>query len=218
MLPSNVITVCSVARLDTGHLLAHQNEMPVGAATLTGRVADGGVTFTLEAFVLQPADPVGDLLSWLDHHLAEDGATIAGYQLAAALQLLTILPGAHRSPALRNLAGNGRQQVIDLSARPLGAAPLVFHDACAHAGISCAPVDPTARFAAWCSGDVDQIAYALEVDVIATWLLIMHRIALSTPLGAKVTTAMDPHLKQWLRETDSSAARFHSHSIEMIAG
>lgn len=142
------ITVVSIAKLDVGHQLGQPLAIPVGAAALTGRLDSTAAQFTLDSFVLRPSDPAGALLAWLDQRLIDERATIAGYQLAEATDLLETLPGACWSPALRSLAGAGLQPLINFSARELHGEVLSLHEACAHSRICFARVDDTQRFTA----------------------------------------------------------------------
>jgi len=218
MLPSHIITACVLANLDIGRQFGRRHEVPVGAATFTAHAEHGQVSFTLDTFVLRPADPAGDLLAWLDRKLIDPGATLAGYQLPRAAALLARLPGASWSSALRELTGRGRHEVVDLSARRERGCLLTFQEACEASRIACAPLDPTKRSAAWWANDTDGIARDLEVDGIATLRLILRRIADRTLLGRKVATAMNEHLAVWLRNTTTPAACIHRTDLGKVAG
>jgi hypothetical protein len=217
MLPPPVLTTVTIARLDIGHHLGRPRAIPIGAATLTGRVQGSGVHFHLDSFVLQPSDPAEKLLAWLDHRLAEEQVTIAGYQLSGATALLDALPGACWSSGLRSMAGVGAQPVMDLSARELRGAPLTFEQACLHAGIRCSRIEPSERFSAWCRSDTDQIEHQTQVDAIASWRLIIKRLCSLDQHGARVVAAINEHLAGWLRTSSSGAARLHASDIAATA-
>jgi len=218
MLPSHIITSCVLANLDIGHQFGRRHEVPVGAATFTARAEHGEVNFTLDTFVLKPADPPGDLLGWLDRKLIEPGTTLAGYQLPRAATLLARLPGGSWSSAVRELTGGGRHEVLDLSARQERGRLVTFQEACEVSRIACAPLDPAKRFAAWCANDTNGIARDLEVDGIATLRLILRRIADRTLLGRKVAAAMNAQLTVWLQDTATPAARIHRTDLGKVAG
>lgn len=213
MLPLPVITVITIARLDIGHHLGRRRAIPIGAAAITGRIHGSSIHFMLDSRVLQPSDPTDDLLAWLDQRLAGESATIAGYQLSAAAGLLEKLTCAGSSRGLRSLAGLGPQPLMDLSARELRGEPLTFQQACAHARIPCSSVDPSDRFAAWCRSDTDLIDHQTQVDAVATWRLVMKRLAALDEQYATIVAAMNEHFVAWLRTTSNAAARLHASDI-----
>lgn len=219
MLPFPTITVVHIARLDIGHHLNLRRAIPIGAAILTARIGDTGAVFDLNSFVLQPSDPADDLLRWLDAHLAASEATLAGYRLAEATGLLGALPNAAWSPALRSLSGCGSQCVLDLSAHEQDGRSLPFDQACTQACILHAPFEPTARFTAWCKGSTDWIVDQIEVDAIATWRLVMQRLAaMPDPLAVRIVTAIGTHFVAWLRAESRPASRLHFADLEAVAG
>jgi len=208
MLPTPIISALSVARLDVGHHVGVDRQIPIGAAILTAELRGPLVHFTLGSCVLQPSDPGGWLLTWLDEQLLREGATIAGYRLDDDAALLDHLPGAEWSPCIRALAGCGQQYALNLTASRDGE-PLTFAQACANIGILCAPVDPARRFAAWLRSDVSQIGRDVQVDAIAVFRLVIRRLAALNPVGRSIAAAISNHLAAWLGETDHPAAQAH---------
>lgn len=217
MLPTPTITTLSIARLDIGHHLGLDRQIPIGAAVLTARLSGRQVRFALESRLLQPSDDPDTLLSWLDGHLTGTGVTIAGYRLDDAHRLLAKLPAADWSPCLRGLAGCGPQPLLDLSAGEIDGRALTFAEACACSGIVCASIDPDMRFAAWCRSDIDRIDHETQVDVLAAFRLVLHRIAAIEPVGRKIAAAMSTHFAAWLHETDNSAVRLHARDLGSFA-
>lgn len=207
MLPSHIITAVTFARLDIGAAIGKETPTLVGAATFTGHVARGGVKFSLDAAVLSAKDAPDALVNWLDLRLRDDNTTIAGFDLRSDARLLEALPLGCWSPAVRVLAGHSRP-VIDLGASEDGA-PISFQACCARLGVPCATPDPTRLFTAWCAGQSDTIAHALELDVIATWRMTMLQIAARSSLGANVQRVIDGYLATWLKSADFAAAEMH---------
>lgn len=210
------ITVVNIARLNVGHQLGRSLAIPVGAAVLTGQLDSVTAQFTLNSFVLGPSDPSDALLAWLDQRLIDERATIAGYQLAEATELLETLPSACWSPALRSLAGAGLQPLIDLSARELHGHVLPLHEACAHSRICFARVDDTQRFTTWCRSDVALIDRETQVDVIVTWRLFMKRLAVLNDHSGRVVSELSEHFTAWLRAQPGGAARLHAADMAQI--
>ncbi|MEH3047193.1 hypothetical protein [Sphingomonas adhaesiva] len=208
MLPTPIITALSVARLDIGHLVGVDRQIAVGAAILTAELRGPLVQFSLGSCVLQPSDPAGSLLTWLDEQLLREGATIARYRLDDDAALLDHLPGAEWSPCIRALAGCGQQYALNLTASRDGE-PLTFAQACANMGILCAPSDPGRRFAAWLRSDVSVIARDVEVDAIAVFRLVIRRLAALNPVGRSIAAVISNHLAAWLGEADHPAAQAH---------
>lgn len=213
MLPTPTITTLSIARLDIGHHLGLNAHIPVGAAILTARLDGRAVLFTLEGRLLQPSDDPAMLLGWLDGQLTGIGSTIAGYRLDDIHALLAKLPNAERSPCLRTLAGCGPQPLLDLSAQQVNGRPLTFAEACTWSDIICTSIDPDARFAAWCRSDIDRIDHETQVDAIAAFRLILHRMSATAPIGRKIAAAMSTHFAAWLREADNAAAQLHASNL-----
>lgn len=118
----------------------------IGAATFTGRIENGSVSFALDAAVLSARDPADTLLSWLDQRLESDHTTLAGFDLYRHLPLLKAMPLARWSPAIRALTGRGRA-VIDMSASEGGQASS-FSLCCSALGVPCAKPDHTSNFTA----------------------------------------------------------------------
>ncbi len=208
MLPTPIITTLSVARLDVGHHLGIERKIPVGAAVLTAQIDGAWVRFTLDSCILKPTDTVDGLLLWLDRHLTSQDVTITGYRLEDMVALLDRLPGAEWSPCLHALASCGQQQVLDLSASVNGA-PLTFPQACAESQILCAPVDPDRRFAAWVRSDVGDIEQDAQLDVLAAFRLVLHRLPALRPGGHITVDAIAGHFAAWLEEADYAVARLH---------
>lgn len=209
MFQTPIITVLSVAALDIGHRIGLDCQIPVGAAVLTVRVQEPAPHFSLNSCVLQPSDAANSLLIWLDQHLTTDETTITGYRLSEAASLFSRLRGTAWSPSLHALAGEGPQCVIDLSARA-GEDRLNFQQACGHARIICAQTDPDRRFAAWIHSKVDDIEQSVQLDVLATFRLVLSRLAALNGLGQSVATAMGKHFSEWLQQEDCAAAQAHS--------
>lgn len=216
MLPLPVITAMTIAQLDIGHHLGCRRAIPIGAATLTGRLERTDIHFTLNSFVLQPSDSAQMLLTFLDEKLAHGQATIAGYRLSSAVALLGALPDASWSPALRTLAGAGSQSIMDLSAHDPRGEPLTFEQACLHARIPCSAVNPTERFSAWCRSDTDRINHQTQVDAIASWRLVMNRLGAISRPGSRIIAAMNKQLAAWLHTSSTAAARLHAEDIGAI--
>ena len=208
MLPTPIITALSVARLDIGHHVGVDRQIAVGAAILTAELRGPLVQFSLNSCVLQPSDPAGSLLTWLDEQLLREGATIAGYRLDDDAALLDHLPGAEWSPCIRALAGCGPQYSLNLTASHDGE-PLTFARACATMDILCAPADPERRFSAWLRSDVGQIERDAQVDAIAVFRLVIRRLAALNPVGRSIAAVISNHLAAWLGEADHPAAQAH---------
>ncbi|MFK3889204.1 hypothetical protein [Sphingomonas sp. NPDC079357] len=208
MLPTSIISALSVIKLDVGHHVGIKREMPVGGAVLTATLQGSGVRFSLDSCILRPSDPTDTLLLWLNRHLMREGVTITGYQLDDAVALLDRLPGAQWSPVLRTLAGCGNQYVLDLSAR-LNGDPVTFQQACTHSQILCAPTDAGRRFASWMRSDVYDIQQDAQVDAIASFRLVIRRLAMLNPVARGVAGAMAGCFATWLEEADCPAAKAH---------
>ena len=208
MLPSPIITALSVARLDVGHRLGVDRQIPIGAAILTAELHGPDIHFALDRCVLQPSDPAEWLLTWLDEQLLREGATIAGYRLNDDAALLDHLPGAEWSPCIRALAGCGQQYALNLTASH-DDKRLTFAQACANMGILCAPVDPGHRFASWLRSDVSEIEGQVQIDAIATFRLVIRRFAALNPVGHSIAAVLSDHLSVWLGESDHAAAQAH---------
>ena len=208
MLPSPIITALSVARLDVGHRLGVDRQIPIGAAILTAELHGPDIHFALDSCVLQPSDPAEWLLTWLDEQLLCDGATIAGYGLDDDVALLERLPGAKWSPCIRALAGCGQQYALNLTASH-EEKRLTFAQACANMGILYAPVDRGRRFASWLRSDISEIEGQVQVDAIATFRLVIRRFAALNPVGHSIAAVLSDHLSAWLGESDHAAAQAH---------
>lgn len=208
MPPTPTITTVNVAALDVGRRLGLNRQIPIGAAVLTARLQGSTVHFSLDSYILRPSDQAGALLAWLDERLTTEGATITGYRMKDAIALLDRLPGAEWSPALRALAGCGQQYLLDLSAS-VDDAPLTLQEACVHSQILCAPVDPNRRFADWVRSDVSGIEQDAQVDAIATFRLVIRRLARVNPVGRSIAAAISSHFAEWLGEADYAATRLH---------
>jgi hypothetical protein len=208
MLPTPIISALSVTGLDVGHHVGIEREMPVGAAVLTATMQGPGVRFSLDSCILRPSDPTDTLLLWLDRHLMREGVTITGYQLDDAVALLDRLPGAEWSPVPRTLAGCGNQYVLDLSAR-IDGNPVTFQQACTHSQILCATTDAGRRFASWMRSDVREIQQDVQVDAIASFRLVIRRLALLNPVARGVAGVIADGFAAWLEEADCAAAKAH---------
>lgn len=208
MLSTPIITALSVARLDVGHHVGVDRQIPIGAAILTAELRGPLVYFALGSCVLQPSDPAGWLLTWLDEQLLREGATIAGYRLDDDAALLDRLPGAEWSPCIRALAGCGQQYALNLTASHDGDR-LSFAQACANMGILFAPADPACRFATWLRSDVGEIERDVEVDAIATFRLVVRRFAALNPVARNIAAVLSNRLAAWLGESDHAAAQAH---------
>lgn len=218
MLPAPTITTLNIAALDVGHRLGLNRQIPVGAAVLTARLTGRTVDFNLHSCVLKPSDPASTLLIWLDQHLTGESSTIAGYRLDDAAALLTRLPGAEWSPSLRALTGCGMQAILDLSARDAGGATLSFIEACTLSGILCADINRDTRFAAWCRSDTDRIDHDAQLDVIASFRLVLERVADLETIGPRIADALAARFTAWLGEATNAAARHHAGDLNLITG
>lgn len=216
MLPTPVLTTLAVTRLEIGHSLGLDRAIPIGAAVLTARLKGASVRFTIVSHTLQPSDAADNLLLWLDQHLTSPDATICGYRLTEAAGLLSRLPGADWSPALRAVVGCGAQPVVDLTGRS-DDGPLTFGQACRLSRILCAPADPDERFAAWCRSDTARIDHHAQVDVIAAFRLVLRRIAALDPIERKISDAMSAHFTTWLCASPNAVARAHVGDLETPA-
>jgi len=216
MLPTPIITALHVAPLDVGHHVGVERQMPVGAAVLTATLQGSQVRFDLDSCILRPADSTDSLLLWLDRHVMREGVTIAGYGLDDAVALIDRLPGAEWSPVLRALAGCGNQYALDLTARSDGELA-TFQQACAHSQILCAPVDANRRFADWMRSDVRGLAHDAEVDALATFRLIIRRLAVLNPIARGIVGAIAGHFAAWLEQADHPAAQAHVADLLSVA-
>lgn len=216
MLPTPTITALHLVPLDVGHHVGIERQMPVGAAVLTATLHGPRVHFTLDSCILRPSDPTDRLMGWLDRHVMRDDATIAGYRLDDAVALLDRLPGAEWSPVLRALAGCGQQHALDMTARS-GGELVSFQQACACSDILCAPVDADRRFADWMRSDVRGLAHEAEVDALATFRLIIRRLAVLNPIARGIVGAIAGHFAAWLEQADHPAAQAHVADLLSIA-
>ena len=216
MLPSPTITALHLVPLDVGHHVGIVRQMPVGAAVLTATLRGRHVHFALDSCILRPSDPTDRLMGWLDRHVMRDDATVAGYRLDDAVTLLDRLPGEEWSPVLRALAGCGQQHALDMSARS-GGELVTFQQACAGSGILCAPVNANRRFADWMRSDVRGIAYNAEVDALATFRLIIRRLAVLNPMARRIVGAIAGHFAAWLEQADHPAAQAHVADLLSVA-
>lgn len=208
MLPTPTITALHLVPLDVGHHVGIERQMPVGAAVLTATLRGPHVHFALDSCILRPSDPTDTLMDWLDRYVMRDDVTIAGYQLDDAVALLDRLPGEEWSPLLRALAGCGQQHALDMTARS-GEEPVTFQQACACSGILCAPVDANRRFANWMRSDVRGLAHDAEVDALATFRLVIRRLAVLNPIARGIVGAIADHFAIWLEHADHPAAQAH---------
>jgi hypothetical protein len=204
---SHIITAVCFAVLDLGQELEKSNPQVIGAATFTGHVEAGVVTFALHACVITAKDPGDTLIAWLDNRLGDDRTTLAGFDLRDSVRLLEALPMARWSAAVRNLGGRGRT-VIDMGA-DLDGEPVPLGKCCEALQIPCATPDPVRDFTAWCTGKGESVVEALQLDVIAVWRLAMHQIAARSSLGFRVNAVIEGHLATWLRGADFPAAAVH---------
>lgn len=208
---SHVITAVCFARLDVGHELENSNPQIIGAATFSGSIQGGIVTFALDTAVLTAKDPGEGLISWLETRLGDDRTTLAGFELKESVRLLKTLPRARLSAAVRNLGGRGRT-IIDLGADKDGE-PITLGECCAELSIPCATPDPARDFIGWCTGRGEKIVDTLQLDVIAVWRLAMHQIAARSSLGFRVHEVIETHLATWLRAADFPAAAVHLEAL-----
>jgi hypothetical protein len=216
MLPTPTITALHLVPLDVGHHVGIDRQMPVGAAVLTATLQGPHVHFTLDSLILRPSDPTDTLMGWLDRQVMRENVTIAGYQLADAVALLDRLPGAESSPVLRALAGCGQQHALDMTARSAGI-PVTFQQACACSGILCAPVAVDRRFADWMRSDVRGLVHDAEVDALATFRLIIRRLAILNPIARGFVGAIAGHFAAWLEQADHPAAQAHVADLLSVA-
>jgi len=214
MLPTPIITTLHVASLDVGHHVGVERQIPVGAAVLTATLQGPQVRFSLDSCILRPSEPADTLLLWLDRHLMREGVTIAGYRLNDAIALLDRLPGAKWSPVLRALAGCGQQYALDMSARSDGKL-VSFQRACACSDILYARVDADRRFADWMRSDVRDIERDAQVDALATFRLVIRRLAFLNPNARGIVDAIAGHFATWLEQADHPAA--HAHVADLLS-
>lgn len=216
MLPTPIITALHVAPLDVGHHVGIERRMPVGAAVLTATLQGPRVRFSLDSCILQPSDPTDTLLIWLDQHLIREGVTITGYQLNDAVAMLSCLPGAEWSPVPRAIAGCGQQYALDLTARSAGT-PVTFQQACGCSGILCAPADTGRRFAEWIRSNVDGLEQDAQLDVIASFRLLIRRLASTNPVSRSIAAAISDNFATWLEQADHPAAQAHVADLLFVA-
>lgn len=216
MLPTPIISALHIAPFDIGHHVGIERQMPIGAAVLTATLQGSQVHFDLDSCILRPSDPTDRLLLWLDRHVMREGVTIAGYRLDDAVTLLGRLPGAEWSPVLRALSGCGQQYALDLTARSDGEL-VTFQQACAHSQILCAPVDADRRFADWMRSNVRGLAHDAEVDALATFRLVIRRLAVLNPLARGIVGAIADHFAAWLEQADHPAAQVHVADLLSVA-
>jgi hypothetical protein len=216
MLPTPIITALHITPLDVGHHVGIERQMPVGAAILTATLQGPQVRFDLDSCILRPSDPTDKLLAWLDGQLTREDVTIAGYRLDDAVALLHRLPGAEWFPVLRAMAGCGQQHALDMSARSAGIS-VTFQQACAHSQILCAPVDADRRFADWMRSDVRGLAHDAEVDALATFRLVIRRLAVLNPIARGIVGAIADHFAAWLEQADHPAAQAHVADLLSVA-
>jgi hypothetical protein len=184
---------------------------------LTCHVENGHVDFRLDAKVLRPGDPLTELLVWIDENLPDDRIVLAGYRLGDVVRRLRAMPHAQLCWALRCLAGRGSHGTIDLSERDAEGRLLAFREACAQQGVVCGSTSPSERFAAWCIGDADRIAHDLHLDTLATWRLLLKRIAERTALGREVAVAIERAFIAWLSTAGFAAAQVHLNDLQQRA-
>ncbi len=208
MLPTPIISALHIAPLDVGYHVQVEREMPIGAAILTATLHGPQVRFSLDSCILRPSDPTDMLLLWLDRHLMREGVTIAGYRLDDAVTLLDRLPGAEWSPVLRAMAGCGQQYALDVIARSDGEL-VTFQQACALSGILCAPADAGRRFADWIRSDIDGLELDARLNVIASFRLLIRRLASINPVSRSIAAAISGHFAVWLEQADHPAAQAH---------
>lgn len=217
MLPHHIVTAVHFLTLNLTHRLPMPLPRVIGVSLFTGRVDTGQIRFALDSFVPSPADPPAMLLSWLEQYL-HDRATLAGYRLGDAAALLRKMPGARRSPVLRALAGQNDQPIIDMVALRGDGRPLPFASACAQAGLPCSAASAADDFTGWMTGRRAALVHQLEVDVLASWRMAMHRLARQAALGSRVTASIDAHLATWLRQVDFPAGAIHLESLARTTG
>ena len=61
--------------------------------------------------------------------------------------------------------------------------------------------------------DMDRIAHALHLDVLACHRLVMRRIAAKSAIGAEVAEIVERSFIDWLWVAGSAAARVHLNQI-----
>lgn len=190
--------------------------MPVGASILTATLQGPQVRFDLDSCILRPSDPTDKLLAWLDGQLTREGVTIAGYRLDDAVALLDRLPGAEWSPVPRAMAGCGQQYALDVIARSDGEL-VTFQQACARSGILCAPANSGRRFADWIRSDIDGLELDARLDVIASFRLLIRRLASINPVSRSIAAAISGHFATWLEQADHPAAQAHVADLLSVA-
>lgn len=214
MPPTPIITTLHVASLDVGNHVGVERQMPVGAAVLTATLQGPQVLFSLDSCILRPSDPTDKLLLWLDQHLMREGVTIAGYRLNDAVAMVDRLPGAEWSPVLRAMADCGQQYALDLTARSAGT-PVAFEQACACSAILCAPADAGRHFADWIRCDVNGLEQDAQLNVIASFRLLIRRLASINPVSRSIAAAISGQFAAWLEQADHPAA--HAHVTDLLS-
>lgn len=217
MLPSPIMTILNVVELDVGRHLGIDHRIPIGAAVLTAELRGTAVDFTLDSCILRPTDMAETLFAWLGQHVVREGATITGYRLKAAISSLASLPGGDDAPALRAMTTCHRQYLLDLSATSAGT-PVTFQEACEQTGVTCSPAEPEQIFGAWVRCDVASIEEHAQADAIATFRLLLRRLASINPVGLSIADALGNHLRVWLDQSDHPAARAHLDDLLSTAG
>ncbi|EZP73064.1 hypothetical protein BV96_01254 [Sphingomonas paucimobilis] len=216
MLPHHIITAVHFLAINISHYLDFPSARMIGAATFTGSVEHGEVTFQLHATILGPGSPIAALLPWLDDHL-DPRATITGFGLEPAAGLLAHGASGAMPGITQALAGRGRQSVLELSPELTDNQPTAFIMACRNAGLPCSAPDDN-DFAAWMTRRPVPLIHRLELDVISVWRMAMARIGARTSLGAQVGSLIEQHLIDWLRAADFPAGAIQLASLSATEG
>lgn len=217
MIPSPIMTILNVVELDIGRHLGIDQRIPIGAAILTAELRGTAVDFTIDSCILRPTDMAETLFAWLGQHVIREGATITGYRLKAAITSLASLPGGDDAPALRAMTASHRQYLLDLSATSAGR-PVSFREACEQTGVACSPAEPEQIFGAWVRCDVASIEEHAQADAIATFRLLLRRLASINQVGRSIADALGNHLRVWLDQRDDPAAKAHVDDVLSSAG
>ncbi|RMB55836.1 hypothetical protein C8J44_1099 [Sphingomonas sp. PP-CE-3A-406] len=114
------------------------------------------------------------------------------------------------------MAGCGQQYALDLTARSAGT-PVAFEQACACSAILCAPADAGRRFADWIRCDVNGLEQDAQLNVIASFRLLIRRLASINPVSRSIAAAISRQFAAWLEQADHPAAQAHVADLLSVA-
>lgn len=108
-------------------------------------------------------------------------------------------------PLHRDRTAHPVQYLLDLTATSAGR-PVPFREACEQTGVICSPAEPAEAFGNWVLGDVACIEGQARLNAIATFWLLLRRLASINQVGCSIADAMSGQLRVWLEQTDHPAA------------